>query len=140
MEPAAAPALIAELARRLSGLEDDGTVAITRAYPATRLYNGPYLAAAPDLIIGYADGYSRHLSRGAGCMLVRGQRAPVIGNVCMDMTMLDVTDIPGARAGDEVIVFGPGLGADEVARQAGTIPYEILTSISPRVRRVFLGG
>ena len=59
--------------------------------------------------IGYADGYVRRLGNGAGKMLVRGKQAPVIGSVCMDMTMVDVTDIPGVAEGDEVIVFGKDL-------------------------------
>ncbi len=87
--------------------------------------------------IGYADGYPRLLSNGVGYMLVRGRLAPVKGNVCMDMTMLDVTDIDGVEEGDEVIVFGEGLPVSEVGRQAGTIAYEILTGISQRVQRVY---
>lgn len=86
--------------------------------------------------IGYADGLSRSLSNGKGTMLVRKHRAPIIGNVCMDMTMLDITEID-AKEGDEVIVFGAGLSIEEVAEAAGTIPYEILTGISSRVKRVY---
>jgi Alr-MurF fusion protein len=87
--------------------------------------------------IGYADGYPRGLSNGLGSMLIRGQLAPVVGTVCMDMTMLDVTDIPGVLEGDEVIVFGEALPVSTVARQANTIPYEILTGISQRVQRIY---
>ncbi|HEX2533825.1 MAG TPA: bifunctional UDP-N-acetylmuramoyl-tripeptide:D-alanyl-D-alanine ligase/alanine racemase [Chitinophagaceae bacterium] len=87
--------------------------------------------------IGYADGYTRRLGNGAGKMLVRGRRVPVIGSVCMDMTMLDVTDVPGVSEGDEVIVFGPGLPVQEVAGWAGTIPYELMTSVSQRVKRIY---
>ncbi|MEO7522886.1 MAG: bifunctional UDP-N-acetylmuramoyl-tripeptide:D-alanyl-D-alanine ligase/alanine racemase [Ferruginibacter sp.] len=86
--------------------------------------------------IGYADGYSRILGNGAGKMVVNGQLAPVIGNVCMDMTMLDITGIP-AGEGEEVIVFGEELPVSDVARWAQTIPYEILTNISQRVKRVY---
>lgn len=86
--------------------------------------------------IGYADGYPRLLGNGQGKMLVNGQLAPVIGNVCMDMTMLDITGIEAAEE-DEVIVFGGGLLVSEVAKWAATIPYEILTNISQRVRRVY---
>ncbi len=86
--------------------------------------------------IGYADGYSRILGNGAGKMLVNGQLAPVIGNVCMDMTMLDITGIAAAE-GDEVVVFGEALSVSEVAKWAQTIPYEILTNISQRVKRVY---
>lgn len=87
--------------------------------------------------IGYADGYSRRLGNGIGKMLVKGMKAPVIGTVCMDMTMLDVTDVPGVEEGDEIIVFGKGLTVQEVAAWAGTIPYEIMTGISQRVKRVY---
>jgi alanine racemase len=70
-------------------------------------------------------------------MSVKGRPAPVIGTVCMDMTMLDVTDIPGIREGDEVIVFGKELPVQQLAQWANTIPYEIMTGISQRVRRVY---
>ncbi len=86
--------------------------------------------------IGYADGYPRILSNGKGHMLVNGRLAPVIGNICMDMTMLDVTDIE-VTEGDEVIVFNEDLKVSEVAEWASTIPYEILTGISERVKRVY---
>ncbi|MFN8166492.1 MAG: bifunctional UDP-N-acetylmuramoyl-tripeptide:D-alanyl-D-alanine ligase/alanine racemase, partial [Bacteroidia bacterium] len=76
--------------------------------------------------IGYADGISRRLGNGVGKMLVNGKLAPIIGNVCMDMCMLDITDIP-AREGDEVIVFGSDYPVTEMAKAVGTIPYEILT-------------
>jgi alanine racemase len=88
------------------------------------------------IAIGYADGFSRAFSRGVGVVLVNGKRAPVVGNVCMDMTMIDVTDID-AQEGDEVIIFGRDLPISEVAQKIGTIPYEILTSTSERVKRVF---
>jgi Alr-MurF fusion protein len=87
--------------------------------------------------IGYADGYSRRFSNGVGRMLVNGQLAPVIGTVCMDMTMIDVSGIPGVKEGDEVLVFGNGLPVQQVAEWAGTIPYEIMTGISHRVKRVY---
>jgi len=90
--------------------------------------------------IGYADGYSRRLSNGNGKMLVNGKPAPVIGTVCMDMTMIDVTDIPGVKEGDDVIVFGGPLPLQQVASWAGTIPYEIMTGISQRVKRVYYEG
>ncbi len=88
------------------------------------------------IAIGYADGFSRAFSRGVGTVLVQGQRAKVIGNVCMDMTMVDVTGL-GVSEGDEVIVFGPGLPIEQVAASINTIPYEILTNTSERVKRVF---
>ncbi len=86
--------------------------------------------------IGYADGLSRKLSGGKGKMLVNGKLAPVIGNVCMDMAMLDITGID-ANEGDDVIVFGQQPGIEDIAAAAETIPYEILTSISARVKRVY---
>ncbi|RYF86321.1 MAG: alanine racemase, partial [Chitinophagaceae bacterium] len=87
--------------------------------------------------IGYADGYTRKLGNRVGQMLVKGQRAPVLGTVSMDMTMIDITGISGVEVGDEVTVFGSGLSVKEVAMQADTIPYEILTSVSQRVKRVY---
>ena len=86
--------------------------------------------------IGYADGLSRKLSNKTGRMLVNGKLAPIIGNVCMDMTMLDITGIE-AQEGDEVIVFGNNPTVEEVAEAAETIAYEILTGISGRVKRVY---
>lgn len=88
--------------------------------------------------IGYADGFSRQLGNGVGAMFVRGALAPVIGNVCMDMTMIDVTDIPGVKAGDEVEVFGKNIPIQNLATQCKTITYEIMTSIGQRVKRVYL--
>ncbi|MET0635824.1 MAG: bifunctional UDP-N-acetylmuramoyl-tripeptide:D-alanyl-D-alanine ligase/alanine racemase [Chitinophagaceae bacterium] len=87
--------------------------------------------------IGYADGYSRRLGYGAGKMYINGALAPVIGTVSMDMTMVDVTDIPHVKEGDDVIIFGKELPVQEVAGWAGTIPYEIMTGISQRVQRVY---
>jgi alanine racemase len=89
------------------------------------------------IAIGYADGFSRAFSKGVGQVLVNGKRAAVVGNVCMDMTMVDVTGLTVAE-GDEVIIYGPGLPIDEVAGKINTIPYEILTSTSERVKRVFV--
>lgn len=89
------------------------------------------------IAIGYADGFSRAFSRGNGEVLIKGRRAKVIGNVCMDMTMVDITDID-AREGDEVIIFGPELPIQQVAAFIHTIPYEILTNTSERVKRVFV--
>lgn len=88
------------------------------------------------IAIGYADGFSRGFSKGKGVVLIKGKRARVVGNVCMDMTMVDVTDID-AHEGDEVIIFGEDLPIHEVAERLGTIPYEILTNTSERVKRVF---
>lgn len=96
----------------------------------------PYDATIATVRIGYADGYPRSLGNGKGKMLVNGQLAPVAGNVCMDMLMLDVTGIEVAEE-DEVIVFSEVLTVTMLAKWANTIPYEILTNISQRVRRVY---
>jgi Alr-MurF fusion protein len=87
--------------------------------------------------IGYADGISRTLGNGKGKMLVNGVLCPIVGNVCMDMCMLDITDVPNASEGNEVIIFGPELPITRVAEMAGTIAYEIMTDISTRVKRVY---
>jgi alanine racemase len=93
------------------------------------------------LPVGYADGYPRLLSN-RGQVLVKGKRAPVAGRVCMDLTMIDVTDIAGVRQGDEVVLLGGDGGAmisaDEMARWSDTISYEILTSIGVRVPRIHI--
>ncbi|RYD91459.1 MAG: bifunctional UDP-N-acetylmuramoyl-tripeptide:D-alanyl-D-alanine ligase/alanine racemase, partial [Sphingobacteriales bacterium] len=87
--------------------------------------------------IGYADGYSRRLGYGVGKMSVNGHLAPVIGTVCMDMTMIDVTHVPGVREGDDVILFGKALPVQQLAEWMGTIPYEVMTGVSQRVKRVY---
>jgi Alr-MurF fusion protein len=88
--------------------------------------------------IGYADGLPRAAGQGRFSLLIHDRRAPIIGNVCMDMCMVDVTEIPQAAEGDTALVFGPGLPVEELALALGTIPYEVLTSVSPRVRRVYV--
>ncbi len=86
--------------------------------------------------IGYADGLSRKLSNGKGKMIVNGQVAPIVGNVCMDMCMIDITNI-NASENDEVVVFGESQPIAEIAKDVGTIPYEILTNVSRRVKRIY---
>jgi len=88
--------------------------------------------------LGYADGYSRHLGLGKGAMWLNGLLAPIVGDICMDMTMIDITDIPSVSEGDSVQVFGKNLAITQVAKWAGTIPYEILTSIGQRVKRIYI--
>jgi Alr-MurF fusion protein len=88
------------------------------------------------IAIGYADGFSRSFSKGIGSVLINGKQAPVFGNVCMDMTMIDITRVD-AKEGDDVIIFGEGLSIHEVAACGKTIPYEILTNTSERVKRIF---
>jgi alanine racemase len=92
------------------------------------------------LPVGYADGYDRNLSNNA-YVLVRGKRAPVVGRVSMDLVTIDVTDIPEARFGDEVILLGKQGGAEiaveELAKRAGTISHDVFTRISKRVPRIY---
>ena len=88
------------------------------------------------LPIGYADGLDRHLGNGHAYCMVLGQKAPYVGNICMDVCMIDVTDIP-CREGDEAIIFGRDLPVTVLSDTTGTIPYEILTSVSNRVKRVY---
>ena len=87
--------------------------------------------------IGYADGFDRRLSNYAGQVIVRGKRCPIVGNICMDQAMVDVTDTD-AQVGDAVEIFGDKLPLEELSNQLQTIPYEILTSISRRVQRVYV--
>jgi len=86
--------------------------------------------------IGYADGLSRLQGRGIGYVKIHHQKAPIIGNICMDMTMIDVSNLP-CKEGDEVILMGESPSLEEVAAWQQTIPYEVLTSISPRVKRIY---
>lgn len=112
---------------------------------ATVSYGRTYITKRESLIatipIGYADGYSRALSN-VGEVLVRGQRAPVAGRVCMDMTMVDVTDIDGVKEGDRVTLIGRDgkelISAMDIAEKTGTIAYEVLCGIGSRVRRVYI--
>lgn len=87
--------------------------------------------------VGYADGFNRHCGRGNWHVMVNGHRCPVVGNICMDICMVDVTDVPGVRVGDPVTIFGRENTVMEMADVLDTIPYECLTSVSPRVRRVY---
>ncbi|QCK13420.1 bifunctional UDP-N-acetylmuramoyl-tripeptide:D-alanyl-D-alanine ligase/alanine racemase [Mangrovivirga cuniculi] len=89
------------------------------------------------IAIGYADGFSRIFSQGNGSVYIKGVKAPVFGNVCMDMTMVDVTSIEDIKEGDEVVVFETTEQLLELAEAGKTIPYEILTNVSERVKRVF---
>lgn len=88
------------------------------------------------IAIGYADGFDRRFGNGVGEVIIRGKKCSVIGNVCMDMTMIDIGDLE-AREGDEVIVYSDENNVSALAKKIGTIPYELLTSISHRVKRIF---
>jgi alanine racemase len=103
-------------------------------------YNRKFIAKANMRIatvpIGYADGLNRRLSNGKGKMIVNGKSAPIVGNICMDMCMIDITNIQ-CNESDEVIVFGKEYPLTQFAKDLDTIPYEVLTSMSGRVKRVY---
>lgn len=108
-------------------------------------YGATYTAPAPTQIatvpVGYADGFDRLLSN-QGHMVVKGVRAPIVGRVCMDSTMIDVSNVPDVRLGDEVVIFGGdgtnGVTVDEVAEKLGTINYEVVSTVMARVPRVYV--
>jgi alanine racemase len=113
--------------------------------PGTRIsYGGAFITKRESLIatlpIGYADGYSRHLSN-QGEVLIRGKRAPIVGKVCMDLIMVDVTEIPNVFLGDEVILMGKQgkeqITAEEIAKKIDSISYEVLCLIGKRVPRIY---
>lgn len=87
--------------------------------------------------VGYADGIDRHLGRGKASFVVKGVECPTIGNICMDLCMIDVTNVPDVKVGDEVEIFGSQMPIERLANILDTIPYEILTSVSPRVKRQY---
>ena len=89
--------------------------------------------------IGYADGLSRALS-GKASFIIRGQQAPIVGRICMDMCMVDVSHLPEISVGDTVTVFGEENGCDDLARLTGTIPYEVLCAVNKRIPRIYLSG
>lgn len=106
-------------------------------------YTAPRDLSIATVAVGYGDGYHRACS-GRGRMLIRGQYAPIVGRVCMDQTMVDVTDIPDCQVGDEAVLIGrqgdQAITAEDVARWAQTISYEVLLAITPRVLREYLGN
>ena len=106
-----------------------------------RTFVAPRDLCVATLPVGYADGYGRLLSN-QGHVLIRGLRVPIVGRVCMDMAMVDVTRVPGARVGDEVVLIGrqgaEEITADDVAELQGTISYEVLCRIGPRIPRIYL--
>ncbi len=108
-----------------------------------RTYTAPSRRTVATLTVGYGDGYKRAFSNKAE-VLIRGQRARIIGNVCMDQCVADVTDIPGAAIGDAAVLLGCQGGdcitAEELAHWANTISYEILLSVSERVPKVYISG
>ncbi len=139
------PAQVTELRGRLRRvLEWKARVVSVREIEAAAVvgYNGTFVATEPMrvalLAVGYADGLRRELSN-RGYVLVRGSRAPIVGRISMDQTVVDVTEIPEVAPGDEVVLLGrqgdEGITAEEHARWAGTIPWEIFTGIAERVER-----
>jgi alanine racemase len=110
-------------------------------------YGRKFIASRPTRVailpVGYADGYHRGLSHRAQ-VIVQGRIAPVIGIICMDMTAVEVTDIPEAKVGDEVILMGRQgeveISAEQIAQWLNTIPYEVLTGIGSRVERVYVSS
>lgn len=121
-------------------------ISVRALEPGERVgYSGTFTATAPTrvatLAIGYGDGLSRGLSN-RGTVLVRGVRCPIVGNVSMDLTGVDVTRVPEARVGDEAVLLGAQgadvIRVDEVAEAAGILPYEVLTNVSRRVPRFYV--
>lgn len=115
---------------QITMLEEGETVSYGRRFTAKK---NTKIATLP---VGYADGIHRVLSNGKGKVCIQQQLAPIVGSICMDMLMVDVSEI-ACREGDEVIIFGENPTLGDMANWAETIPYEILTSISPRVKRVY---
>lgn len=115
---------------RITEIEPGETVSYGRRFKADRKTK---IATLP---VGYADGLRRSLGNGIGQVNINGNLVPIIGTVCMDMLMADVTEI-NCKEGDEVILFGENPSINDLAEKSGTIPYEILTSISARVKRVY---
>ncbi|MEN3323724.1 alanine racemase [Mariniflexile soesokkakense] len=104
-----------------------------------RAYKTDKLLKSATLPIGHADGIGRQYGKGKGYVIINNQKAYILGNVCMDMIMVDITNII-CKEGDEVIVFGPNSTAENLAKTAHTISYELITAISQRVKRTFVGN
>ena len=121
----------------------DSYLSLVKTVPAgTQVgYGGTYVTSRPTVIgtvpVGFADGYSRSLSN-CGCVVIRGQEAPIIGRVCMDQFMVDVTDIPGAQRGDNVELIGEHISVERMASTAGISPDEVVCGLTKRVPRVYI--
>jgi len=115
---------------QIKSVKKGESVGYSRSYTADR---DVQIAIIP---IGYADGLNRRLSN-KGCFVTHGVTVPIIGNICMDMCMVDVSHVPQIQEGDEIIIYGPELDISLLAKKAGTIAYELLTSVSHRVKRVY---
>jgi alanine racemase len=139
--PGAVPEPVAALRAR---------IAVVRPVPAgwSCGYSATYTARRPErwgtLAVGYGDGLPRALSPAGGEALVHGRRVPIIGRISMDMTVVDLTDVPEAQAGDAATLIGSDggerIGLDEVAAKCGTISYEVLTGLGARLPRVYVDG
>ncbi|WP_338289760.1 alanine racemase [Luteolibacter sp. LG18] len=120
-------------------------ITLVRTLPAGHgvSYGRDYITDRPTRVatigIGYGDGYTRHLSNRGTEVWIHGQRCPLLGRVSMDQIMVDVSAVPEAAEGDEVELFGAYIPVAEIAKKAGTIPWEIFTGITPRVTRVYRG-
>jgi alanine racemase len=120
-------------------------VTLLRTLPAGHgvSYGRQFVTTRPTLVatvgIGYGDGYPRHVSGKAAEVFIQGRRCPILGRVTMDQIMVDVTEVPDVREGDEVEMFGPNIPVAEIAEKAGTIAWEIFTGITPRVMRCHAG-
>ena len=114
---------------QIQTIEKGETVGYNRAFTAT---DNVKTATIP---IGHADGISRQFGNGVGYVYINNKQAPIVGNVCMDMIMVNVTDI-NCQEGDEVLIFKDQIHIEDLAKRTNTIPYELLTAISQRVKRV----
>ena len=113
-------------------IEKGESVGYNRAYTSTGL-----MEKTATIPIGHADGIGRQYGNGHGYVIIQGKKAPIIGNVCMDMIMVNITDID-CREGDEVVVFGKNNTAEQLAARTNSISYELITAISQRVKRLFI--
>ena len=117
---------------QIKTIQKGETVGYSRKFTATQE------TKIATITIGYADGYDRRFGNGVGQVLVHQQMVPTVGNICMDMTMIDVSSVENVKVGDQVLITSPELPLTTLAKQIGTIPYELLTNISSRVAREFI--
>lgn len=113
------------------------TLQIGESLGYNRGYIADHITRTATIPIGHADGINRIYGKGKGFVFINGKKAPIIGNVCMDMILVDVTEI-SCQEGDEVIVFDKTHTAETLAESAGTISYELITSMAHRIKRIYL--
>ncbi|MGL5318912.1 MAG: alanine racemase, partial [Bacteroidales bacterium] len=116
---------------QIKEVEEDETIGYGRR---GQLKKKARIATVP---VGYADGLNRRLGNGVGALYVNGKPAPIVGNICMDLCMIDITEIEHVVEGSQVVVFGKEQPVSVLAEKIGTIPYEIITSVSSRVKRIY---